>query len=110
VAFSTVFQAFLTTFPIDSGYKTPIQILDELFASGIKLFYPQGYSFIFEIGDETLASKVRMNKANCSSFDDCVNWAKYQKNLSILLADMVADERYAVGVYVGDDSEPLFVV
>ena len=29
LAFSTVFQAFLTTFLIDSGYKTPIQNVDE---------------------------------------------------------------------------------
>jgi hypothetical protein len=41
LAFSTVFQAFLTTFLIDSGYKTPIQNIDELCASGIKLAYPQ---------------------------------------------------------------------
>ena len=50
LAFNTVFQAFLTTFLIDSGYKTPIQILDELFASGIKLVYILEYSSIFEIG------------------------------------------------------------
>jgi hypothetical protein len=37
LAFSTAFQAFLTTFPIDSGYKTPIQNTDEMFVSGIKL-------------------------------------------------------------------------
>jgi hypothetical protein len=37
VAFSTVFQAFLTSYLIDSGYQTPIQNMDELFASGIKL-------------------------------------------------------------------------
>ena len=37
LAFNTVFQAFLTTFLIDSGYKTPIQSMDELFASGIKM-------------------------------------------------------------------------
>ena len=34
VSFSTVFQAFLTSFLIDSGYKTPIQSMDELFTSG----------------------------------------------------------------------------
>jgi hypothetical protein len=39
VAFSTVFQAFLTKFLIDSGYKTQIQNMDELFASGIGLAY-----------------------------------------------------------------------
>jgi hypothetical protein len=41
LAFRTVFQSFLTSFLIDSGYKEPIQNLDELFASGIKLAYPQ---------------------------------------------------------------------
>ena len=56
VAFSTVFQAFLTTFLIDSGYKTPIQNMDELFASGIKLAYPTEYNFIVENCDEIEAS------------------------------------------------------
>jgi hypothetical protein len=41
VAFITVFQAFLTTFLIDSGYKTPIQNMDDLLDSGIKISYPQ---------------------------------------------------------------------
>jgi hypothetical protein len=36
LALSTVFQAFLT-FLIDSGYKTPVHNMEELFASGIKL-------------------------------------------------------------------------
>jgi len=52
VAFSTVFQAFLTTFLVDSGYKTPIKNMDELFASDMKLAYPPEYSYIFENGDE----------------------------------------------------------
>jgi len=54
-----VFQAFLTTFVIDSGYKTPIQNRDELFASGIKFSYVADKSYIFESGDETEASKVQ---------------------------------------------------
>jgi hypothetical protein len=41
-----VFQAFLTTFLIDSGYKTPIQNMDELFASGMRLAYLTEYDFI----------------------------------------------------------------
>jgi hypothetical protein len=53
LAFSTVFQAFLTTFIIDSGYKTPIQNMDEMFASGIKLAYPEEYNVIVEKGDVT---------------------------------------------------------
>ena len=68
VAFSTVLQALLTTFLIESEYKTPIQNVDELFASGIKLAYPQGCSFIFKGGDGTELSKVERNRANCPSY------------------------------------------
>jgi len=107
LAFSTVFQVFLTTFLIDSGYKTPIQNMDELFASGIKLVYPPSYSFVFEKGDEKEASNVNRSTANCPSFDVCVDWAKYQKNVSILLLDKVADDNYARGNFVGENSEPL---
>jgi len=107
VAFSTVFQAFLTTFLIDSGYKTPIQNMDELFASGIKLFYPPDYNFIFEDGDETEMSKIQRNLANCPSYDDCFDWAMYNKNISILLADLDAEFYYANASILGEDSEPL---
>jgi hypothetical protein len=107
LSFSTVFQAFLTTFLIDSGYKTPIQNMDELFASGIKLFCPEGFNIFFENSDETEASKVRRENVNCPSYDVCLNWAKYQKNVSVLLADIFVEENYAAGVYVGKNSEPL---
>jgi hypothetical protein len=56
-----VFQAFLTTFLIDSGYKTPIQNIDELFDSGITLAYQPGYNFIFDKSDEPELSKVKKN-------------------------------------------------
>ena len=62
LAFSTVFQAFLTTFLIDSGYKRPIQNMDELYASGIKLAYSPEYNFIFENGDETC---IKTKKKSC---------------------------------------------
>ena len=107
LAFSTVFQAFLTTFLIDSGYKTPIRKVDELFASGIKLAYPEDFSSLFEdnIGPEAL--EVQRNLVNCPSYEECVNWAKYHKNVSVLLADIVAEGFYASGDYVGENSEPL---
>jgi hypothetical protein len=106
VAFSTVFQAFLTTYLIDSGYKTPIQNMDELFASGFKLAYPTIYNYIFENGDETEASNVRRNRANCPSFRDCVNWARYQKNVSILVSDVIAEENFAAGIFLARTLSP----
>jgi hypothetical protein len=106
VAFSTVFQAFLTTFLIDSGYKTPIQNMDELFASGIKLAYFPYYSFIFKSGDKTEASKVQRNSVICPSEEDCTNWIHYQKNISILLPDDGVEENFALGDYLGENPKP----
>jgi len=79
VAFCTVFHSFLTSFLIDSLYKTPIQNIDELFASVIKLAYPPAYSYFFERGDETELTKLQRNIANCHSYKVCVVWAKCKK-------------------------------
>jgi hypothetical protein len=36
-----------------------------------------------------------------------VTWANYQKNVSILEADILAEGNYAAGVYVGENPELL---
>jgi len=40
LAFSMVFEVFLTKLFTNSGYKTPIRNMDEVFPSGINLAYP----------------------------------------------------------------------
>jgi hypothetical protein len=107
VAFSTVFQAFLTTFLIDSGYETPIQNMDELFASGIKLAYGSDASSILGICDETELSKIQRYLANCPTFWVCFNWARFQKNVSLLLGDLSVEYSYAAGFLVGENNKPL---
>jgi hypothetical protein len=107
VAFSTVFQAFLTTYLIDSGNKTPIQNTDELFASGVKLAYDPDFNFIFEIGDETEVLKIHRHPVNCPSNWDCVEWAKYYKNISIFLTEISEEFNYATVEFVGENSKPL---
>jgi hypothetical protein len=107
VAFSTVFQAFLTTFLIDSGYETPIRNMDELFDSGITLACRPGDSIIFNVGDETEASKVRRNIVTCPSNDICLDWATYHKNASTMLSENLVEEFYSLGQYVGENSKPL---
>jgi hypothetical protein len=105
-AFSTVFQVFLTKFLTKSGYKTPIQNMDELFNSGIKLAYQPEYNFISVMGPRAVSMK-QANDVNCPSFEVCLNWAKYYKNVSVLLADIVAEQRYTVGDFLGENAEPL---
>jgi hypothetical protein len=64
LAFSTVFQAFLTTFHIDSSYKTPIKTMDKLLAVGLNLaIYPE-FNFFFENGDENEIFNVQINRTN----------------------------------------------
>jgi len=62
LAFNTVFQAFLTSFLTDSGYKTPIKDMDELFATGINPAYPQSDDILFVLifGMESLQIKKIM--------------------------------------------------
>jgi len=107
LAFSTVFQAFLTTFLIDSGYKTPVENMDELLASGIKLFYFPKYDYIFENYDETERSKIQRNRVNADYNSEFFNWAIYHKNISYftsdLNAEMVNDHAYSLG----KTSEPM---
>jgi len=107
LVFSTVFQAILTKFLIDSGYKTPIQNMDELFASGMKLYYLSRYNFTFENGDETEVSHVQRNLANCPSYEVCLDWAKYHKNVSILFDDLDFEIHCAEIDMLGENSEPL---
>ena len=106
LAFSTVFQAFLTTFLVDSGYKIPIRDLDELFASGIKLVYRKDYNVLSEKRDRAESLNVQRNHVNCPSLEVCFGWAKYHKNVSILSLDKIPEEFFASGDLVGENSEP----
>jgi hypothetical protein len=57
--------------------------MDELFSSGIMLAYPPSYNYVLEYGDEKEAIIVNRNGVNFSSYGDCLNRAKFQKNISI---------------------------
>jgi hypothetical protein len=81
--------------------------MDELFASDIKLAYSPQYNFIFKIADETETSNVHRNRATCPSGELCLNWVRYQKNVSLLLSDILAEMHYASGDFIGENSEPL---
>ena len=71
LAFSTVFQAFLTTFLIDSGYKTPIKNMDELFSSGIKLASPPDLDVTVETVYERETSNISGPHVKCPSYKIC---------------------------------------
>ena len=106
MAFNTVFQAFLTSFLVDSGYKIRIQNLDELLDSGIKFAYSQNYNMFLETRGGTESLNIQRNHVKCPSFGVCFAWAKYHTNVSVLLPDKIVEEFYAIGGLVGENSEP----
>ena len=106
VTFNTVLQAFITSFLTDSGYKTPIRNMDELFASGIKFAYFPPFDPYYHIGDETEVSKIYRNLVNCQWYWDCIDWARYYKNASILLYENEAEICYAIGEFLARTLNP----
>jgi len=81
--------------------------MDVLFASGIKLTFRPDFSGILEFGDETELLKLRTHLTNCPSFMECMEWAKYHKNVSILLPEIQAEMLYSFSDTVGEDGKPL---
>jgi hypothetical protein len=81
--------------------------MDELFDSDLKLAYDPVHSPFLEKGNEKDLSNLRRMKANCPSFDVCVDWAQYYKNVSVFLSDYVFQIQSAIGLHVGENGEPL---
>jgi len=106
LAFSTVLQAFLTTFLIEPGNKAPIRNMDELLASGIKLAYDPSHSDYLLLRNEKEDKEIVRNSANCTASSLCLKWAIYHKNVSILLKESLFEMYYAAEGYRGEKSEP----
>jgi hypothetical protein len=81
--------------------------MDELFASGIKLANIPEFSYLFEIGEETEVLIMHRNNATCPADGVCLDWAKYHKNVSIILPDITVEFKNAFGDTIGDNSKPL---
>jgi len=81
--------------------------MDELFDSGIKLAYPPESSFFVKFSDETEASRVQRNIVICPSNYVCLNWATYQKNVSIMVPENSFEENLVLSNFVGENSKPL---
>ena len=109
LAFSTVFQAFLTTFLVEYDYKTPIRNIETWKSFSPPLLNLTTYQSTVSFSRKVTKRKQQRYKShvNCPSLPVCENWAKNQRNVSVLLADIYAEVNYASGHYVGENSEPL---
>jgi hypothetical protein len=105
-AFNTAFQAFLTTFLVDSGYKKAFQNLNDVSAAGISFYYKTEYSFLF-VGDEKLVHYLARPHQQPVLFKEIMNWASHHKSISFFDDELCIAAFYAWGDFVGENCEPL---
>ena len=81
--------------------------MDVLLGSCIGIAYPEILNVFFDEIDGMESLQIKSNYVNCSSYDVCVEWAKYHTNILIYLLDKFAEICYANDDLGGDNSEPL---
>jgi hypothetical protein len=91
IAFSTVFQAFLTTYLVDPGHKKKIENMDELLASGIFLLCQTKYIF-FITNDNVLNEHLKLQHANSPLTPDVRECTIYHKNASYFAEDLDVEQ------------------
>jgi hypothetical protein len=101
IGISTVFQAYLTSFLIDTGYKEPFNTVDQMLNSGMKLGVPTA-----------LAENMDTDYLNffviCPNQDTCIDWAREYQNISIYLDDSFNDFLKSRGYWTDENNRPLF--
>jgi hypothetical protein len=106
LAFSTVFQAFLTTFLVDPGYKKPIENIDELLASGMLLSYDHKFHFLFT-NDDVIGTHLQRQCAGIVPVYIGLDWAVHHKNTSVFVVDLDLEIMYLIIERLRESYEPL---
>ena len=88
VAISTVFQAYLTTFLIEPGYKEPIKAVEEMLNSEINFGFTPSYQYLFPDTSETIDSAIIKDAVECPDADTCFILASIYQNISTILKDL----------------------
>jgi hypothetical protein len=85
-AISTVFQAFFTSFLVETGYERGIQTLEELLQSDLFYGYNTALEFLFTqvaFGHTRLSSRPR---AECLETRKCVEQVIFHRNMTTLFS------------------------
>jgi hypothetical protein len=107
VAISTVFQAYLTTFLIEPGYRKPIKTLKQLIRSDIKFGMEEEYKKYFKDSTDTVASEIYKNALLCPSYTSCLAWVFTNQNFSTVTSDIVKELFHVRGMWTDENNRPL---
>ena len=98
VAISTVFQAYLTTFLIEPGYKEPIKTVEQMLNSEKNFGFVGSYKDLFSDTSDPEDTAILKNAVECPGESTCFTWAAKYHNISTLLNDL------NMGVHRGENN------
>jgi len=96
VAISTVIQAYLTTFLIESGYEEPIRNINQMLKSEINFGFDAIYTVLFTGTEDPVESAI-LEDSVLYPEAVCFNWAALQHNSSAILNKLVVGTQRARG-------------
>ncbi|KDR07546.1 hypothetical protein L798_03001 [Zootermopsis nevadensis] len=107
VAFNTVFQAYLTSFLIDTGYEEPIKTIDQMLNSGRKFGFSEEDQHLFEDSTDSVGKEILKGMVICPDSEACLNWARKYQNISTLCFDVYTKYGKSIGLSTDENNRPL---
>jgi hypothetical protein len=104
---STVFQAYLTSFLIDTGYEEPIRTVEEMLNAGMRFGFPPSYKRFFNDSTDFVGSAILRKLVLCPDESICLKWATEFRNISTLRSDLATEYMHSVGSSTDDNNRPL---
>jgi len=106
VAISTVFQAYLTTFLIDTGYEEPIKTIDQMLNSTMKFGFASAHKGFFNNSTDPVGRSILKGMVTCPDAASCIKWALTYHNISTLRSDMLKDIWDSYGIATDENNKP----
>jgi hypothetical protein len=107
LAINTVFQTFLTSFLIDTGYEEPIRNVAEMLNAGMKFGFPRSYKIFFNDSSDTVGSAILRKMVLCPDEGICMKWASQYRNISTLRSEFSAEYSNSIGTSTDENGRPL---
>ncbi|PNF33399.1 hypothetical protein B7P43_G04160 [Cryptotermes secundus] len=107
LAMSTVFQAYLTSFLIDTGYEEPIRTVEEMLNAGMRFGFPPSYKMFFNDSTDSIGEAILRKVTLCPDEGICLKWASEGRNISTLRSDMTTEFMHSIGSSTDDNNRPL---
>jgi hypothetical protein len=100
IGISTVLQACLTSFLIDTGYEEPFKTVDQMLNSETKFGFTRYFEKYFNLAALT-------NALLCLDQVTCVEWASKYQSISVIMDSNIKDALKSVGYLTDVNKRPL---